>query len=173
MGWVANLFKRMESIQYDVFYDIPEEKRKEGYGRAAKLIVDGPEGGIFERWFCEQGVQPKPPEVEIKNTAFMTERTLLDLITPDVDLDTLVALIEETGSVEKAAPRLYPRLDFRTALANGLILISGDKPDVDSEEWAQILDRALMKIAFPIVIRGMLRKAKKKSDGHANKENTG
>jgi len=160
-GWVGNFLDRVMAIQANVLYDIPEEKRQQGYGRAAKMIVDGPGGGIFEFWFSEK-LEPKPPDVPIKNTVYMSEDTLLNLITPDVDLDTLVSLIKRTGGVKEAISQLYPRLDFRTALANRLITISGDTADVDSEEWAQLIEKAVLKIGFPIVIRGMLRKAREK-----------
>ncbi|GAI05890.1 unnamed protein product, partial [marine sediment metagenome] len=75
--------------------------------------------------------------------------------------DTLVDLIDKEGSIDKVIPQLYPRLDFRTALANRLITVSGDKPDVDSEEWAQIIEKVILKIAFPLVVRGVLRRARK------------
>lgn len=160
--WVENFFDRTMNMQSAVLYDFPEEKRRQGYGRAAKLIIDGPEGGIRELWFCEEGVKPKPPEVPVKNIVYMTEATLLDLITPNVDTDTLVALIEKEGGIESALYRLYPRLDFRTALANRLVSIDGERPDVDSEEWAQIIEKFLLKIAFPIVVRGLVKRAKRR-----------
>lgn len=162
MPWVQNFINRCISVQQGVLYDFPEEKRRQGYGRAGKLIVDGPNGGIFELWFTERGIEPKPEGVPIKNTIYMTEATLLDLITPDVDLDTLVGFVEKTGSIENATFQLYPRLDFRTALANSLVVVSGDKPDVGSEEWAQIIEKFLLKIAFPIVIRGLVKKGRGK-----------
>lgn len=160
VAWVKNLIDRLIAIQDTVLYDFPEEKRQAGYGRAAELIIDGPKGGIFELWFCREGVRPKPDNAPVKNTVYMTESTLLDLITPDKGLDDLIALIEKEGGIDKAVTQLYPRLDFRTAVANRLITISGDKPDVDSEEWARILETVMLKMAFPIVIRGMLRAKK-------------
>ena len=159
--WVENFLSRLMAIQSDVICDIPEEKRKEGYGRAAKMIIDGPGGGIFDLWFTESGIEEKPPDVPIKTSVYMSDDTLLNLITPEADLDTLVSLIDKEGGIDKVIPQLYPRLDFRTALANRLITVSGDKPDVDSEEWAQIIERVLLKIAFPIVVRGILRRAKR------------
>ncbi|MBA7663524.1 hypothetical protein ES703_71569 [subsurface metagenome] len=126
-------------------------------GRAAKLIIDGPEGCIRELWFCEEGMRSKPPDVEIKNIIYMTEDVLLDLITPNVDTNTLVALVENRGGIEAAISQIYPRLDFRTALANRLVTIDGERPDVDSEEWAQIIEKFLLRIAFPIVVRGLLK----------------
>lgn len=161
MGWVTNFFNRAMAIQENVLFDFPEDKRMAGYGRAAEVIIDGPQGGVFELWFCEQGVRPKPQDVEIKNQVYMTEETLLDMITPDLDLDSLVDLIEREGSIEKAILRLYPRLDFRSALANGLVTVGGEMSDVDSEEWSRILENVLLKIAFPIVIKGLLKKGVK------------
>jgi len=160
MSWVKKFLDRLITLQTQVLNDIPEEKRKEGYGRAAKMVVDGPEGGIFDLWFTETGIQEKPDEVPVKNVIYLSEDTLLNLITPDVDLDTLVGLVDKAG-VERAVPQLYPRLDFRTAIANRLITMSGDKSDVDSEEWAQIMERVLLKMAFPIVIRAMVKKTGK------------
>lgn len=161
MGWVANFLNRAMAIQENILYDFPEEKRKAGYGRSAQLIIDGPGGGEFALWFCEQGVKPKPEGVEIKNQVYMTEETLLDLITPDVTLDRLVATIEKEG-LDNAVPHFYPRLNFRTALANGLVTIGGDTSDIDSEEWSRILENVLLRIAFPIVIKGLLKKTKKR-----------
>jgi len=164
MSWVKNFLDRLMSIQNDVLHDFPEEKKQQGYGRAAKMIIDGPEGGIFDLWFTESGIQEKPPDVPIKTSVYMSENTLLDLITPEADLDTLVSLIDKEGGIDKVIPQLYPRLDFRTALANRLITVSGDKPDVDSEEWAQIIEKVILKIAFPLVVRGILRKRRKSND---------
>jgi hypothetical protein len=159
MGWVANFVDKLMAAQDSVLAEVAEETKKQGYGRAARVIVDGPQGGIFELWFCEQGVRPKPPNVQIKNTVYLTEDTLLDLITPNIKIDELVNLIETHG-LAKTMPKLLPRLDFRTALANGSIKVSGDHSDVDSEEWSQILDKVLLRVAFPIVVQGLLRKAK-------------
>lgn len=163
VGWVENFLSRCVQIQSSVLYDFPEEKRRQGYGRAAKLIVDGPEGCIKEIYFCEEGVKPKPEDVPVKNTVYMSEETLLNLITPDVDTDALVSLVEKAGSIESATFQLYPRLNFRTAVANHLVVVSGDKADVDSEEWAQIIERFLLRIAFPIVIRAIMKKKGRES----------
>lgn len=160
MPWVANFLNRVMAIQQNVLYDFPEERRKAGYGRAAELIIEGRGGGIFELWFCEQGVRPKPDGVEIKNQVYMTEDTFLDMVTPDLDLEELVKLVKNAGEIEQAVMQLYPRRDFRSAVANGLVTISGDTSDVDSEEWARIIENILLKIAFPIVIRGLLKKRK-------------
>lgn len=163
MSWVENFLDHCMRIQSSILQDIPEEKREQGYGRAAKLIVDGPGGCIRELWFSEAGIGPKPKNVLLKNTIYMTVDTLLNLITPDIDLDTLVSLIEKAGGIESITYQLYPRLDFRTALAHGLVIVSGDTADVDSEEFAQIIENFLLKIAFPMVIRGLLKSRRVKS----------
>ncbi len=160
MSWVHNFFKRAMAIQMNVLYDFSEEKRQAGYGRAARVIIDGPGGDIFDLWFCEQGVKPKPENVEIKNTVYMTEDTLLNLITPDVDLDILFEMVDKEG-LENVLTRIYPRLDFRTAIANDLVVVSGETSDIDSEEWSRIIENVILKIAFPIVLKGLLRKMSK------------
>lgn len=160
MSWVHNFFKRAMAIQENVLYDFSQEKREAGYGRAARILVGGPEGGVFDLWFCEQGVRPKPENVEIKNIVYMTEDTLLDLITPNVDLDVLAEKVEREGGLGNALTRIYPRLDFRTALANDLVVVSGETSDIDSEEWSRIIEAFLLKIAFPIIVKGLLRKGR-------------
>lgn len=161
MAWVANFINRLMAVQQNVLFDFPEEKRRAGYGRAARIIVSGSAGGVFDLWFCEQGVRHKPKKVKIKNEVHMTDETLLNLITPDIDLDNLVDIVERGGGIEKAVTSMYPRLDIRTAIANGLVTIGGDTSDVDSEEWSRIIENVLLKIAFPIVVRGILKKERK------------
>ncbi len=161
VSWVDNFFKQLMEGQYDVLATVSEEKKRQGYGRAAQIIIDGPHGGIYDVWFCAEGVRQRPADIPVKNRVHMTEDTLLDLITPNIELDELVARVQNEG-FEKALMHLYPRLDFRTAIANGFITVDGDKPDVDSEEWSQILDAVLLKIAFPTVVKAMLRDTKAK-----------
>jgi hypothetical protein len=157
-SWVANFIDGCKTLQKGVLLEFPEQKRREAHGRAAKLIIDGPQGGVWELWFTnDAGIADKPADVPIKNTIYMREDTLLDLITPDVDIETLVQIIEQEG-LATAIYRLRPRLNFRTALANRLVTVDGEKPDVDSEEWAQIIEKFLTKIAFPMVIEAMLKK---------------
>ena len=163
MTWVENFFAAAERLQTTALYNFSEEVRRRGYGRAAKIIVDGANGGIFYRWFCEDGLRPKPDDVPVRNTVYLTEDTLLDLITPDVKLDALVALVEKEGSIERALLRLHPRLDIRTAVAHRLFVVDGDTPDIDSELWAQIYEKFLLKIAFPMAVRAMLAKGKKEA----------
>ena len=159
--WTERLLKTLMDKQVNVLSTYTEEKRLQGFGRAAKVIIDGSGGGVFDLWFCEDGVRLKPPDVPVKNIVYLTENTLFNLVTPEVDLGELVKMVEREG-IEKAAAGMHPRLSFREALANGSIRISGNKADVDSEEISQILEQVVLKLAFPLVIQGMLRTTQKK-----------
>lgn len=155
---IEYFFKGVMKLQKNVLYEFPEGQRAKGYGRAARAIIDGENGGIFLLWFCENGIEPKPEDVAIRNEIYMKESTLWDLVTPDVKLDALVALIKEEGSLQRALYRLRPRLYITTAFANRLISVGGDNPDIDSEAWAQIIDKSLIKVAFPITVEALLSK---------------
>ncbi|MDO9333787.1 MAG: hypothetical protein Q7T57_04620 [Dehalococcoidales bacterium] len=159
--WTERLLKTLMDKQVNVLATYAEEKRVLGYGRAAKVIIDGAGGGVFDLMFAETGICLKPPDVPVKNIVYLTENTLFNLVTPEVDLGELVKMVERDG-IEKAAVGLHPRLSFREALANGSIRISGDKADVDSEELAQILEKVVLTLAFPVVIQGILRTTQKK-----------
>jgi hypothetical protein len=76
-------------------------------------------------------------------------------------LDALLSLVKEEGSLQRALYRLRPRLYITTAFANRLISVSGDNPDVDSEVWAQVIDKSLVKVAFPITAEAMLKGGRK------------
>ena len=160
-GWVANFFRGGMRLQKNILYDFPESERMKGYGYAAKVIIDGPGGGIFLLWFNEeQGIAPKPASVPIRNTLYGTTESLLDIITPDIKLEELVALIEREGTLDRAIVRLRPRLDPRTAFANGLFWMADGNPDIDSEMWSKIWERFIYGIAFPLTVRTLLKKAK-------------
>lgn len=160
MSWVADFFEQVQKAQANILSDFSEEERKKGYGFAAKVIVDGPNGGVFNFWFCEQGIRPKPADIPIRNVIYLTEDTLLDLITPDISFSELLKLVEREG-VEKAAYYIRPRLSIRQALANRLIRVSGEKADIDTEVWSQILDKTEKRIFLPIAIRGIVRKMRR------------
>ena len=165
--WVENFLDACINIQSSVLKEVPLDKRKSAYGRAAKLMIDGPQGAVRELWFCETGIEKKPENIPLKNTIYMAENTFLNLITPDCDFPELVCLIDEGKAVEEIAKTLYPRLDFRTALANGLVIVSGEQADYDSEEWSQLIESFLTRIAFPFVIRSML-KTRREKNGQRN-----
>ena len=176
-GWVARLLKGCMDSQYKLLGEFPETERKKGYGFACQLVVSGDEGGVFDLWFCEKGLQPKPPEVPLRNTVTISVDTLFDLITPDVSslifhgnteeyrgLAALARMTEKMTEADvesKVLPRLRPRLNFRKAYANGLIEFGGDKPDIDSEMWSVLFDKVIYGLAFPIVIKGMISQGKK------------
>ena len=155
-NWFSNFLVKAMNIQEIALADVPEEKKAQGYGRAAQLIIDG--CGIYEIAFTKRGLVPKPEDIEIKNAIYASEETMLDLITPDIDVDDLQRMIKAKG-MDYALSRLHPRLNFRAAIANHLITFDGERPDVDSEEWSQIIDRFLNKIAFPFVVRSLVKHA--------------
>jgi hypothetical protein len=151
----------------------PEDQRKNGYGFACQLVISGDGGGVFDLWFCEKGLQPKPPEVPLRNTVTLSTETLFDLLTPDVSslvyrrdneecrgLAALAKMAEVDGE-DQILPRLRPRLYLRKAVANQLIEFGGEKPDIDSEMWSSIFDRVIYDLAFPIVIKGLINQGKK------------
>jgi hypothetical protein len=163
MGWVKDFFDSVIKLQGKILYDFPEAERKEGYGNAARVIIPGPEGGIFFLWFTEKGVDYKPDDVPVRNTVYFdSEDTLLDIITPDISLEKLVRLVSE-GSIDAVATKLHPRIDPRTAIFNGRISIGNDdptvaSPDIDSEKWAQIFEKFVHGVAFPLTIKQMLKR---------------
>jgi hypothetical protein len=72
--------------------------------------------------------------------------------------------------MDKAIGKLRPRLDPRTAFANRLIIMDGDNPDIDSEMWSQIWERFIYGVAFPIVVKTMLRGKRQEKMGKKEKE---
>lgn len=158
---------------------VPEEKRKQGYGRAATVIIDGPQGGVFDLWFTEQGIMPKPIEVPVKNRVWMTESTFWECVTPDLSklerrdvkgnviatgMEVLVGVMEKDGIeyvLKNLVPQLGPRLDFRNALSKQLITMDGDTSIYDSEEWAQAIEKLILGKIFPIIVRAMAQAEKK------------
>lgn len=161
MGWVKDLIDSAILSQKAVLFEFSEEKRAEAYGRAGRVIVDGPGGGMFELWFTkEEGMQWKPPEVPIRNTVYLKEETLLDMVTPSITVEDILRLSDE-GKLGEVF-NCWPKLDPRVARANGLILISGDASLYDAEEFADIWDRVVRKVFFPIVVRGIVRRMGRK-----------
>jgi hypothetical protein len=92
-SWVANTLEACMAKQNNVLSKFTEAEKKGGYGFACRLMVgkiddnrvysDSEDGGIFNLYFNDKGVQPKPPEVEIRNTVCIDSDTLLGIIMPD------------------------------------------------------------------------------------------
>lgn len=172
-GWVASLLRGCMASQNKLLDKFPETERQKGYGFACQLVISGEGGGVFDLWFCENGLQPKPPSVPLRNTVTLPSETLFDLVTPDVSslvyrcdneehrgLAALAKMTEVDGE-DKVLPRLRPRLSLRKAVANQLIEFGGGKPDIDSEMWSSIFDKVIYELAFPIVIKGLIKQGKK------------
>lgn len=175
---IAKLLDKVLKDQAEFMALIPEEKRKQGYGRAAQLVIEGPHGGTFDLWFTETGIAQKPPDVPLTNHAWMTEETFRDCITPDLDPlerrdangrvivtgpEALADNLEKNGLkyvLEHVMPTLKPRLFFRDALAWQLIIVDGDTSAYDSEEWAQVLEKLIIGKLFPRVVRAIVEREK-------------
>ena len=177
---IAKLLDKVLKSQGDVLAQVSEEKRKQVYGRAAAVFIDGPNGGEFNLWFTKEGIAYKPPEVETKNRVWMTEDTFWDCITPDISrierrdgkgevlatgMQVLAEAMEKDQKdgteyvVKYLLPKLTPRLDFRYAMSKQLIVIEGEMSAYDSEEWAQAIENLVLKKIFPIMARAMVTPA--------------
>ncbi len=175
---IAQLLDKVLKSQGDVLNRVPEERRKQAYGRAATVVIDGPNGGQFDLWFTEEGIAPKPKDVETKNRVWMTEDTFWDCITPDIskiERRTPDGTVRATGmqvlaeALEKdrregseyvtkyLLPKLMPRLDFRYAMSKQLIVVEGEMSAYDSEEWAQAIEGLVLGKIFPIMARAMVQ----------------
>lgn len=164
MGWVSNVLDAAIAAQDVILQEFPEEKRKLGDGRAAEVIIDGPHGGTFNLWFtAEGGVQYTPDGVPMRNRIWMTEDTFFDLVFPIVTPDTLAELLQKSTEAVILA-QLQPRLDVQTALAHGLVRVSGemyeDKTLYDSGEMGAIFNRVIRKIFFPLAVRMLMKQTK-------------
>lgn len=180
-GWVSNLLKGCIRAQNKVLEEFTEDEKRKGYGFACKLIVEGDEGGVFNLWFCQEGIQPKPDDIPLRTTvAFINFRrddgtmqdgaqTLIDIVTPDYSsmiadtpngllrgMEALAYLVEHYG-LDKIISQLRPRETFGHAYSNHKIVFGGQFPDIDSAMWGNILDKVLYEIAFPLVVLGLAK----------------
>ena len=135
---------------------------------ACRLIVVGEGGGVFDFMFSEaSGIQPKLPDVPLRNKVFLTIETLQDLVYPDltelraqngsdekVGLAALLYLIKNKG-VDDILPQLKPRMTLAKALGEGEIEFDGENPDIDFIKWRKIFDKLLVKVALPIMVKSI------------------
>lgn len=163
-GWFADTLRGFMGLQGRMLGQFTEEERQRAYGFACRLIVDGPGGGIFLLWFCQKGIQPKPLDVPVRNQVYIPEQTVFDMINPELEslggLEGLADLIDHEG-MANALLKLRPRLPIQKAISNQEIIFDGERPDIDQEMWARIFDN-MLKIVFPMVVRGLYALAKKK-----------
>lgn len=180
--WVCNTLGAVMSQQANVLNKFSEDEKKGGYGFACRLMVgkiddyrnysESAEGGIFNLWFNEKGVQPKPPGVPIRNVVCIDTDTLLGIIMPDWEhvcvmtpegeisgLQAMLYIFENAGE-EILLQQLRPSISISDAIANGKILFGGDKPDIDSEIWSKMSSAVLVNLAYPMAIKSLLTIAK-------------
>jgi hypothetical protein len=174
---VYKLLNKCFDRQKVVVDRLPEKERKKLYGFACQFIVKGKEseGGIFNLWFCSEGIQPKPPDAPLRNYVILSYDTFLNLFTPDYDslkaitpngerlagFDALSYYIEN-GMFKDILPTLKPVQSFNNAMANGSIEFGGVMPDIDSAKWGEMVNEVLYEIAFPMVVEGLMETTKSK-----------
>ena len=166
MGWVADLLEGAMKYQREVLGEFAEEKKAQGYGRAGEVIVDGPEGGVFQLWFTSEGLDWKPPDVPVRTRIYMKEGTLLRLITPRISLPEIVKLLTKMRHMEQVIATVMsypPELDVRIALANKLILVGGEKPLYDAAEIRDIWTRVVHRVFYPMTVKAMVKQVLKES----------
>ena len=170
-GMVADLLQACMHTQETVLEKLSGEK-SQYYGFACELIITGEGGGIFDLWFCDKGIQPKPPDVPIRNYLQSDIKTLKALVTPDwrkliyrradgtlcYGLEALACWVE-AGTIPKLEPMLY----VRRAFANGDIIFSGEKPEIDSERLVTIFNNVIYDLAFPIVVKGITEESRRRN----------
>ena len=180
-GWVAKTLEACMAQQTNVLVKFSEDEKKAGYGFACQLMVgkienrefyECEDGGTFNLYFNDKGVQPKPPEVQVRNVVCIDVDTLFDIIMPDWEqvkasteegevqgLQAVLAIFED-GGWDVLLPQLRPRMTIGEAIANGKILFGGDKPDVDSEMWSKMSEAVLVGLAYPLALKGLIAVAK-------------
>jgi hypothetical protein len=172
-GWVADLLRGCIKNQPTILSQFTEQEKMESQGFGCRMVVTGEDGGVFDLMFGEAGIQPKPPEVPIRNIVQLSEGTLLDVIYPDltnlrvktdgreiIGFEALAYYIEHDG-IETMIAKLRPRKTLARALANQDIMFDGENPDIDSVVWSRIFDKVLYGVAFPLVIRTIWKPGKK------------
>ena len=172
VGAAAALIKKAMRGQKVILNDFSEEEKKKGYGFGCQLVIQGEDGGVFLLCFSKDGLQPKPPEVAIRNTVVTDEDTLVSLATPDVSklvveipdgselsgLEAFVWLVD--GGYQDRLPELRPIMTITEACANQKIYFSGNVPNVDMVEWQRIYNKALNTYAIPMIRDIMVQWAK-------------
>lgn len=137
--WIKRTLEALMGRQERVLKLFPEEKRLEGHGRAADLLIDTKEGiRVYKLWFTkEKGVEWRPSEIEARNIIYMSEKTFEDLI---------------MGWITP-----------KEAIEYGLVKISGLKALYDSVEFAEVWEKVSENLIKPIA-EGVRRRYDKEKD---------
>jgi hypothetical protein len=124
--WVRPLLERAMALQRELLKEYPLEKRAEGHGRAACLIVEG-QGTYYLVFDKNNGLQWKPDGMPVRNTIWTTESALQDLLLGRVSLDE--------------------------AVRHGLVKVSGEHSLYDTGEFLEIWEKVVERILRPLVDR--------------------
>lgn len=119
-GFLDYFMLEQDRYREMVLKDVLPEKRKAARGRSAKLMIDGPGGGIFYlRLSLGERVEwlPEDKRDNIRNTLYMPDTTFFYL--------------------------LIGVMDPREAYANGEFRFSGDTAPYDVEEILRLFDHVV------------------------------
>jgi len=108
---------------------VPAEKLAAAVGRKGKLIVGGPEGGVFIVKLTPYGVFRENSDTDIRNEVWMTDITFQDIVIGE--------------------------LDPKTARARGQVLFSGDRSLYDAAEIIDVFEKWMRTKLKPIAQKMM------------------
>jgi len=117
-----------------VMAQIPAEKLAAVVGRKGKLIIDGPEGGVFIIRLTPYGPVRDYSDEEIRNQIWMADTTFIDIVTGE--------------------------LDPKAARARGQVLFTGDRSLYDAAELIDVFEKWMTTKLRPIakkLVRAMSR----------------
>lgn len=112
-----------KAVHQTIVRELPEEKRAALMGRKGKIIITGPQGGVFTGRMTQRGFVREDDDSDIRNEVRMSDDTLLEI---------LVWIAKLPGR---------PGISPRAAYVNGLITISGDSVLYDAEEIFTALEK--------------------------------
>lgn len=113
---------------------LPAGKLAAVVGRKGKLIVEGPEGGVFIIKLTPYGVYRDDSSLDVRNEIWMTDITFQDLVVGE--------------------------LDPKTARARGQVLFGGDRSLYDAAEIMDVFEKWMVNKIRPVaqkMIRAMAR----------------
>lgn len=116
-----------------VLKELPEEKQKAFAGRKGKIIVEGPEGGIFIVRLTSQGIFRENNDSDLRNEVKLSDSTLMEILTWLAKL-----------------PGRKPGLSPRDAYVNGSLRIDGESVLYDAEEIFNALEKHAFNKMQPI-----------------------
>jgi hypothetical protein len=176
-GAAAGLIKKLMKLKYqsEILKDFSEEEKSKGNGFACQVIIMGNDGGIFNICFSkEDGLQPKPLDVPVRNQVAVDEDTLLNLCIPDVSglvietpegnelsgLEAFVWMIDNNH--EDQLPEFKPIKTIEEVFTDQRIKFGGgDMPNIDMVKWQEIYNKALNGYAIPMMRDIMITAARK------------